>query len=300
MLSDDPEAPTTIKHALLLRRRSPAGTVTRLGRHRRRLDRPLDPAPADADVRAAEPGAWSTRPPRRRGRQASNFLVVAPKRSATGNTLAVMGPQLGYYYPEIVAADGPPRAGHPGAGRRRCRAWRCTSSSAARQNYAWSLTSADHDVRDVFAEQLCEPDGSAPTRASTTTCSTASAGRSTTFDAGTLNGTPIRYPTSVHGPVIGTATVGGKPYALTRQRSTFGRDGLNLAALKDMTDGQGVDAAEVLPTSPTSSASRSTGPTRRATTTAYFSSGLLPRARSRARPAAADARHRRVRVAAAS
>ena len=35
-------------------------------------------------------------------REASNFLVVDPKRSATGNTLAVMGPQLGYYYPEIV------------------------------------------------------------------------------------------------------------------------------------------------------------------------------------------------------
>ena len=34
------------------------------------------------------------------------------------------------------------------------------------QDYAWSLTSASHDVRDVFAEQLCEPDGSAPTRAS--------------------------------------------------------------------------------------------------------------------------------------
>ena len=41
----------------------------------------------------------------------------------------------------------------------------------------------------------------------------------------------------MHGPVIGTVTVDGQPYALTRQRSTFGRDGLNLAALKDMTDG---------------------------------------------------------------
>ena len=39
------------------------------------------------------------RPARRR---ASNFLVTAPSRSATGNSLAVMGPQLGYYYPEIV------------------------------------------------------------------------------------------------------------------------------------------------------------------------------------------------------
>ena len=34
-------------------------------------------------------------------------------------------------------------------------------------DYAWSLTSAGHDVRDVFAEELCEPDNSTPTRAST-------------------------------------------------------------------------------------------------------------------------------------
>ena len=59
-----------------------------------------------------------------------------------------------------------------------------------------------------------------------------------TFDAGTLNGQPVRYPVSVHGPMIGTATVDGQPVALTRKRSTFGRDGLNLAALKDMTEGK--------------------------------------------------------------
>ena len=52
-------------------------------------------------------------------------------------------------------------------------------------DYAWSLTSADHDVRDVFAEQLCEPDGTAPTRASDHYLTTACAGRSSTFDAGT-------------------------------------------------------------------------------------------------------------------
>ena len=45
-------------------------------------------------------------------------------------------------------------------------------------------------------------------------------------------------PVSVHGNVFATATVDGKPYALSRQRSTFGRDGLNLAALKDMTEGK--------------------------------------------------------------
>src|SRR4029078_12100125 len=110
-------------------------------------------------------------------------------------------------------------------------------------------------------------------------------------------------------PVIGTATSHGTPIALTRKRSTFGRDGLNLAALQDLTE------------------NRATSPKRfydianqfgftfnwayaSHDTTAYFSSGLLPvrapgldrrpptlRARAGAAPVAAHPGHRRVRVA---
>ena len=75
-----------------------------------------------------------------------------------------MGPQLGYYYPEIVEqmhltvrgieAQG---AAVPGLAM--------YILIGRTPDYAWSLTSANHDVRDVFAEQLCNPDGSAPTRA---------------------------------------------------------------------------------------------------------------------------------------
>ena len=105
-------------------------------------------------------------------------------------------------------------------------------------DYAWSLTSADGDVRDVYAERLCEPDGSAPTRASTHYVYRGECRPFENFDAGLFNGQPIRYPVSVHGPVFATATVKGEPYALSRKRSTFGRDALNLAALKDMTEGK--------------------------------------------------------------
>ena len=74
-----------------------------------------------------------------------------------------MGPQLGYYYPEIVQQidlHGPgikaQGAAVPGLAM--------YILIGRTQNYAWSLTSAGHDVRDVFAEQLCEPDGATPTR----------------------------------------------------------------------------------------------------------------------------------------
>jgi len=208
-------------------------------------------------------------------KQASNFLVVAPQRSATRNSLAVMGPQLGYYYPEIVEQihlSGPGVEAQgvaiPGAamylliGRTR--------------DYAWSLTSADHDVRDVFAEQLCNPDGSPVTRQSDHYIFKGECIPFEMFDAGTLNGTPIRYPTSVHGPVIGTATSHGQPIALTRQRSTFGRDGLNLGALKDMTDGQATTPQRFFSTANEFGFTFNWAYVSRHAT-AYFSSGLLPR-----------------------
>ncbi|MEM7141360.1 MAG: penicillin acylase family protein [Actinomycetota bacterium] len=169
-------------------------------------------------------------------RNASNWLTVAPDESVTDNPLAVMGPQLGYYYPEIVMQV-----------HLKTPEWEAQGASVPglahyiligrSSDYAWSLTSANQDVRDVFVEILCEQDGSTPSRESDSYMYDGECVPFEIFDAGLLGGEPIVYPTSVHGPVIGTAMVDGEPVALTRQRSTFGRDGFNLAALKDMTEG---------------------------------------------------------------
>jgi acyl-homoserine lactone acylase PvdQ len=275
MLDDDPEAPTTIK------RRFDYGTYTG-GKPRgsviidpgsiENVD-PLQPlgaaAAASSDAASVDSAAA---PPRR---QASNFLVVSPERSATRNSLAVMGPQLGYYYPEIVQQidlHGPginaQGAAVPGLAM--------YILIGRTKDYAWSLTSAGHDVRDVFAEQLCEPDGSAPTRESTHYLYKGECRPLEEFNAGLLDGQPLRYHLSVHGQIIGTATVGGKPYALARKRSTFGRDALNLGALKDMTEGKASTPERFW------SAANQFGFTfnwayasRKAT--AYFTSGYLPR-----------------------
>jgi acyl-homoserine lactone acylase PvdQ len=208
-------------------------------------------------------------------KQASNFLVVAPQRSATHNSLAVMGPQLGYYYPEIVEQihlSGPGIEAQgvavPGAAM--------YILIGRTPDYAWSLTSADNDVRDVFAEQLCSLDGSPVTRASDHYMFNGKCIPFNMFDAGTLNGTAIRYPTSVHGPVIGTATSDGRPIVLTRRRSTFGRDGLNLAALKDMTDGKATTPQRFFSTANEFGFTFNWAYVSRHAT-AYFSSGLLPR-----------------------
>jgi len=207
-------------------------------------------------------------------RRASNFLIVNSPQSVNGTNLAVMGPQLGYFYPEIVMQihlSGPgiqaQGAAVPGLAM--------YLLIGRTQNYAWSLTSASHDVRDVFAEVLCNPDGSDPSRASTHYEFNGECRPFEMFTAGTLNGDLIRYPVSVHGPMIGTATSNGQPIALTRKRSTFGRDGLNLAGLKDMTEGDGSTPEKFWEAANKFGFTFNWGYMSR-TNVAYFSSGYLP------------------------
>ena len=117
-----------------------------------------DPGSQSSSTRTAAVAALATR------RKASNALLVGASRSATGHPFAVMGPQLGYYYPEImmqadihgggIDASGalPPVQPYILIGRGK--------------DYSWSLTSAGNDNTDQFLEELCEPGGAAPTRAS--------------------------------------------------------------------------------------------------------------------------------------
>jgi acyl-homoserine lactone acylase PvdQ len=161
--------------------------------------------------------------------RASNAVLVGRRRSASGHPLAVMGPQLGFYYPELfleVDAHGGGihvRGGTlPGVpyvliGRTR--------------DYAWSFTSATNDNTDQFLEQLCNPDGSPATRESTHYRYKGRCRPMRTFNAGVLRGgggpdEPIVFRETVHGPVSGTVTVGGRPYAVATLRSTRGRETL--------------------------------------------------------------------------
>ena len=262
MLADDPEAPTTLK------RRFDYGPLTGGKVKGSVIVDPgsiesIDPSVPDSEAAAA--------PARRR---ASNWLLASRQRSATDNALAIMGPQLGYYYPEIVEQidlHGPgiqaQGVGVPGLAM--------YILIGRTQDYAWSLTSAGHDVRDVFAEQLCEPDDSPPSRDSDHYMFKGDCRPFESFTAGELNGTPITYDVSVHGSVFATATIDGKPYALSRQRSTFGRDGLNLVALRDMTMGKASTPKRFYKTANEFGFTFNWGYTSR-NKTAYFSSGRLP------------------------
>jgi acyl-homoserine lactone acylase PvdQ len=207
-------------------------------------------------------------------RHASNWQLVAPGRSATRRPMGVMGPQLGYYYPEIVYQEQLQGPGINAQGIAVSGIGLYLLIGRTR-NYAWSLTSAGNDNEDVFAEKLCVPGGGKPTRATRFYMFRRRCRAMRMFDAGSIAGREITFPMTVHGPVIGTATVHGRPYALARRRSTYGQDGLSLAALKAMTEGRATTPQRFWKFANRFGFTFNWGYISR-TATSFFSSGRLP------------------------
>ena len=95
---------------------------------------------------------------------ASNALLVSARESASGRPVAVIGPQVGYWSPEILmeedihapaTAQGPPidarGAAFPGAN--------LYVQLGRGRDYSWSATSAGQDIIDTYAVKLCNPNG---------------------------------------------------------------------------------------------------------------------------------------------
>ncbi len=159
--AEDPEAPVTV-----LGRRFPYQRPSRRPR-RGSLGMP-DPGSVRMHEIVASASGGSSRAQglgggllRSRG-GGSNALLVSARESRSGHPLAVMGPQTGYFAPNLlmdvdvhapsIDARGATFAGiglYVLLGRGR--------------DYAWSATSAGQDLVDTFAVELCEPDGRRPT-----------------------------------------------------------------------------------------------------------------------------------------
>ncbi|MEA2290618.1 MAG: hypothetical protein QOD55_2615 [Solirubrobacteraceae bacterium] len=181
-------------------------------------------APAAAAIAAAPPP------------QASNVLVLAGRRSATGRPLFVGGPQIGYSYPGLmlemdlhgpgIDVRGATAPGFPGyilIGRG--------------PDFAWTLTSASADIVDQFVETLCGGDDAHYMYRG-------QCRPMTTFDAGVLRGAAgqpdqrVTFRRTVHGPVVGYGTVNGARVAISSMRSTYGRDTLDQLPFQDIALGR--------------------------------------------------------------
>ena len=183
------------------------------------------PSPSVSAGVAAKLDAQPTERP-----QASNELMVDSKHSNTGHPLLVGGPQIGYFYPGFTY-EIDMHAGNLD--------WRGATSApfpgylliGRGPDFASTLTSAGSDVIDQFAETLCG--GSDTTYMYNGECRSM-----TEFNAGTLSGSPVTFEQTVHGPVVGYATVDGRKVALASQRSSRGKDVLALRYNRRLSDGQ--------------------------------------------------------------
>ncbi len=184
----------------------------------------------------------------------SNAVLVDAARSGTDQALAVMGPQVGYYTPEVLLEyelHGPgidvSGVSFPGASP--------YPLIGHGIDFAWTGTSAFSANEDVFAERLCNPDGPKPSFTSTHYLYN---GRCIAFSSRRIvEQTPVS-PTSpeppetvtlytlnsVHGPIGRFATVHGVPVALATAAATDGHEAQSYVAFMRL--------AENVPTSPQS------------------------------------------------
>jgi hypothetical protein len=161
---------------------------------------------------------------------ASNELMVAGRRSTTNHPILVGGPQISYFMPGFVyeidmhaphlnwrGATSAPFPGYLLIGR--------TAS------FSTTLTSASGDIIDQYAETLC---GGATDRY----LYKGKCRQMGVFDAGTLGGKPVSFRTTVHGPVVGYATVHGRQVAISSKRSSRGKDVLDQLFFRRLSNGQ--------------------------------------------------------------
>ncbi len=163
----------------------------------------------------------------------SNALVVNAAESENGFPLAVFGPQVGYFAPQIlleIDLHGPSYAARgaafPGT--------HFVVQLGHGVDYAWSATSANHDNTDTVAEVLCNADGSPASVQSTSYLD--AAGACVPFDryvhrqiakpsaggAGVPQVVDMEVLRSRHGIVQLRTLSGGKPVGYTIQRTTYG------------------------------------------------------------------------------
>jgi acyl-homoserine lactone acylase PvdQ len=154
---------------------------------------------------------------------ASNWELVSAKPSANGHPIAVMGPQVGYYIPQILMEEDLHGPGIDARGAAFAGVNLVVQLGHGR-DYAWSATTATSDNVDTFAEVLCRDAFHYTYRGKCLPMEKLEKTESWTPSA--IDSTPsgsqklVAYRT-VHGIVFARGKAHGRKVAFVHQRSTY-------------------------------------------------------------------------------
>ncbi|MCW3041138.1 MAG: Penicillin amidase [Solirubrobacterales bacterium] len=157
---------------------------------------------------------------------ASNWELIAARHSATGHPIGVLGPQVGYYIPQILMEEDLHGPGIDAQGAAFAGANLYVLLGHGR-DYAWSATTATSDNVDTFAEVLCQDDthylwkGQCRAMDKLERRNRWTPNLSDMTAAGSETLTAYR---TVHGIVTARGTVGGKKVAFASARTTYGHE----------------------------------------------------------------------------
>ena len=184
----------------------------------------------------------------------SNALMVSGKYTDSGNAVAVYGPQTSYFAPQLLLRQ---ELQGPGISTRGVAfaGLNFYTLIGRGADYSWSATSAGQDITDTYAVPLCEPDGSAPTKASTHyvfrgqclpieklerhNAWYTSLGSSEPPGSYTLVAQRTKF-----GIVSHRGTVGGKPVLFTKNRSTYGNEAGSALGFMLFNDPEAIHSAQ--------------------------------------------------------
>jgi acyl-homoserine lactone acylase PvdQ len=236
---NDPESPTTARRKFPYQTGSPFRKRGLAMPDRGSVEEAPPGPPLDEAGAAASRGALGFDPRELlRHRHQSNALLVSAKHSGSGHPVAVMGPQVGYYVPQILMEEdlhGPGidarGATFPGVN--------LYVQLGHGRDYAWSATTAGSDNVDTFAEKLCQDDFHYEWRGQCVAMEKLE--RTNSWTPNALDQTPPGSETltvyrTVHGIVTHRGKVGGRPVAYASARSTYFHEAdsaLGFSALND-------------------------------------------------------------------
>ena len=228
--AEDPEAPTTVHKEKFVYGKTP-----------RKVRGSALPDPGSVRTEEVAPGAGGDGGGLLGGLRAleggSNALLVSGRESTSGRPLAVMGPQVSYFTPQLLMEQdvhAPKTSGGPAIDARGAAfpGVNLYVQLGRGRDYSWSATSAGQDITDTFAVPLCEPDGSEPTLDSQHYLYRGQClpfevlERTNSWVPNLADPTPpgsetLRTLRTKLGLVTHRATIKGEPYAYTKLRVTY-------------------------------------------------------------------------------